>query len=809
MGGVWLWARADLRQRWASTIVLMLLIGLVSAVVLTGIAGARRASSSFDRFLAESLAADVYVFPGEVTPQQVREFARAPYIAAVAAAQELQVQLPDGGFLAAGAPVDARFGTVVERPRILEGRAADPRSASEIVIAEPLARRQGLRVDDTLALYSFTPAQVDALRSGASLPEPGGPELRLRVVGISRLPSDLSLSGTQGGILIFTRAFAERYTTEIGSYVGDVLAVRLRNGAADVPRFVRRARAFFGRAETFEVQPLGLSTAGVQQSVDLLALGAAIFAAVAAIAGLTATTLVLRRRIGASATDQEVLSALGLTHAERSLAAGVPTVPTALLGALFGVLGAWLVSPLLPMGLARKAEPDPGLHFDGFALGVGFTAIVAVLLVVIAVIAWRSARVRPTGDAAPRRPTAAARASARLGLGPAASIGVRMALESGGRRVGVPVRSALVGTVAAVLGVTGVVVFGTSLQRLETTPARFGFNWDARVIDGAIEPSVPGHLCTVERSRLTAVRGVADVANICSFNAVLGGRPIVAFGVTPLRGTIEPTIVAGRAPRTPGEVALGSHTLEALGRGIGDRVPGTGPNGPVDYRIVGTAAAPRFNDDFSDPVPVDDGAFFTGAGLDALDDPTNTESSAETLIRVARSADREAVLRRVERLRGVSSFSGGPGVGRAVAPLEVERLQQIDSLPVLLAAFLALLGIVSVGFALASSVRRRSRDLAILKTLGFSRRQVSTTVAWQATTMAAVGVLIGVPLGLIVGRLVWQSVAEGIGVVSTPDVPVGLFVVVALVTIALANLVAAVPAWVAARTRPAVVLRSE
>jgi len=811
MGAVWMRAGAELRRRWASGLALALLIGLVSAVVLTGFAGARRTSSSFDRFITESRPADVDVFPGEVTRQEVREFARVPYITAIGRAQTLQLQYPDGEFVnASAAPLDRRFGTSLYRPRIVEGRAADPGSADEIVINEPIAASRGLGVGDTLALQSFSPAQVDALRSGASteFPKPAGPDLALRIVGISRYPSDLSLFGTRGGILVFTPAFTKRYGAEIGSYSGNILSARLRHGAADVPRLVRRAREFFGRAENFDVSSVA-DTVAVQQSIDLLALGAAIFATVAAIAGLTAIALGFRRRVDAGNDDHEVLRSLGLTRAQRALAVGIPAVPTALLGALVGVLGAWLASPLLPMGLARKAEPDPGLHFDGLVLGAGFALVVAVLLIVIAVIAWASARVRPVGAAAPVRPGIAARAVASLGVGPTASIGVRMALESGGQTVRVPVRSALVGTVAAVLGVTGVVVFGASLHALETSPARYGFNWDARVIDAAIEPAVPDHPCTVERSRLTEVRGVAEVASICSLNAVVGGRPIVAFGVSSLRGSIEPTILEGRAPRTSREVALGSSTLRALGREIGDRVQGTGPNGPVEYRIVGTAVAPRFNDDFADAVPIDDSAFFTGAGLDAIDDPTDTDSSVEAVIRVAPGADRDAVLRRVEGLRGVAGFDGGPGVARAAVPLEVERLQQIDVLPVLLAAFLALLGFVSVGYALASSVRRRSRDLAILKTLGFARRQVSATVAWQATAMATVGVVIGIPLGVMLGRLVWRSVAEGAGVVSTPDVPIGLLVVVALVTIALANLIAAAPAWAAARTRPATVLRSE
>ena len=811
MGGVLLWARVDMRRRWLSGVVLALLIGLVSAVVLTGVAGARRTSSSYERFLVASRVSDVDVFPGEVTPQQVREFAKARYIETVATLQTLQVQFPDGGFPNAAAPVDDHLGTVTERPRIVEGRAANPKDPNEIVVSEARAASEHLRVGATFKLHSFSPAQVDALRSGASssFPKPGGPELTMHLVGLSRYPSDLSLSGEQGGILLFTRAFTERYASKIGSFSGDILVVRLRHGAADVPRLVRRARAFFGTSKSFDVSPVGADTGGIQQSVDLLAFGAAIFAAIAAIAGLTATALVVRRRIDTGATDHEVLRALGLTRAERALAVGVSTIPTAVIGALLGVFVAWLASPIMPMGLARKAEPDPGLHFDAFVLGLGFVGVVLVLVVVIAVVSWRVARVRAVDDTGPTRPTMAARTSASLGVAPTASIGVRMALEPGRRRIHVPVRSALIGTIVAVLGVVGVAVFGTSLRHLEHTPALFGFNWDARVIDRQAKPSIANQPCTVNRSRLTAVRGVGAVASVCSLNIQLGGRPLVAFGITQIRGAIDPTIVEGRAPRSAREVALGAHALSALKRGLGDRVSARSANGSVQFRIVGVAAAPRFNDQFSDPVPVDDGAFFTGSGLGALDDPMDSNSNVETLIRVVSGANRDAVLRRVERLRGIADFSGGPGVATAATPLEVERLQQIDSLPLVLGGFLGLVGIVSVGFVLASSVRRRSRDLAILKTLGFSRRQVSATVAWQATTIAVIGLFIGVPLGVVVGRVIWQNVADGMGVISTADLGLLLVVGIVIATIALANLIAALPARAAARTRPALVLRSE
>src|SRR3954462_2613495 len=73
---------------------------------------------------------------------------------------------------------------------------------------------------------------------------------------------------------------------------------------------------------------------------------------------------------------------------------------------------------------------------------------------------------------------------------------------------------------------------------------------------------------------------------------------------------------------------------------------------------------------------------------------------------------------------------------------------------------------------LLASVRRHRRDLAVLKTIGFVRRQVSATVAWQATTLALGALVAGVPAGLALGRWTWRLVANGLGSVSPPIVPV-------------------------------------
>jgi ABC-type lipoprotein release transport system permease subunit len=126
-----------------------------------------------------------------------------------------------------------------------------------------------------------------------------------------------------------------------------------------------------------------------------------------------------------------------------------------------------------------------------------------------------------------------------------------------------------------------------------------------------------------------------------------------------------------------------------------------------------------------------------------------------------------------------------------------------------LGALVAVVALVAVGFALVTAVRRRRRDLAVLKTLGFDRRQVRSTVAWHATTVAGIGLVVGIPLGLVTGRLAWRMVADELGVGTDPTRPALAILFVVPVALVAVNLVAALPARRAARTRPAVVLRSE
>jgi ABC-type antimicrobial peptide transport system permease subunit len=110
---------------------------------------------------------------------------------------------------------------------------------------------------------------------------------------------------------------------------------------------------------------------------------------------------------------------------------------------------------------------------------------------------------------------------------------------------------------------------------------------------------------------------------------------------------------------------------------------------------------------------------------------------------------------------------------------------------------------------LLTGVRRRRRDLAVLKTLGFTRGQVLRTVAWEASALAVAALAVGIPLGVIAGRLSWALFADAAGIADHAVVNVPLVLLAIPATLLLANVIAAWPGWAAARLRPAQVLRTE
>jgi hypothetical protein len=247
---------------------------------------------------------------------------------------------------------------------------------------------------------------------------------------------------------------------------------------------------------------------------------------------------------------------------------------------------------------------------------------------------------------------------------------------------------------------------------------------------------------------------------------------------------------------------------------------------PTRLLIVGTATLPAigYPSSVSDHTSMGTGALVSiGIEPPALQkaqanpDPLQNGPSM-VLVRMQRGVSASTGRANVQRIVSVTNkaLAADPkAAGDTIAVLGVQRPAEIvnyrsmGSPPIILASGLALGAIVALAMTLAATVRRRRRDLALLKALGFTHRQLRACVAWQATVAAAVGAVIGVPVGIALGRQLWILFARSIYAVPEPTVPPLAVILVVFGALLLANLAAALPGRIAANTPPSLVLRAE
>jgi hypothetical protein len=816
MRAVWMRFRAELRTRWTATLALVLLVGLAGAVVLAAAAGARRTGSAYDRLVEESRAWDVLVNPdlGNESALDPEEVARLPQVESFAYIPAMLVGRSDAESLeelfeapiALAGPDGAAF-YEIGRPNLLEGRMPDPSQPDEILVDRLTADQYNLEPGDVLpglVLLTEELEQLENEEDGFERYRRGelGEPVDLTVTGTGIAHADLVVDeGFELPTMVVTPAFYRRHPDALAGFWGGM--GRLERGAADERAF-RKAVEAMVPGETIEFQSSARIEETVDRAVRPYVVSLQVFALVVALTAILVIGQALARQRFVDAVDDPPLRALGLTRAELVTVATLRTAIVALAGAVVAPALAWATSPLMPIGPARPAEPDRGLSFDTLTLLLGSASIVVLVMVLGVLPAWRLLRARRviTGAAPPGtgRPSVVAGSLARAGWSPAATAGVRLALEPGRGHASVPTRTTLLGAAVAVGTVVAALTFGAGLDRLLVTPRLFGVNWDARV---GFDPEAREAVAEA----LRADESVVGSARVAISRVELDHRSVPAVGFEPVEGEVLPTLVSGRAPERAREVALGADTMARLGVDVGDRLTARFGDLTRSLDVVGTVVLPGAgNYPGGDKTALSSGALLTRGGLAPLAPDFGVGTF---LVRFGDGVDTAAARARLrERLARLS----GPDfveVAGIEQPADVVDLERVRATPVVLAGMLAALGVAAVAHALVATVRRRRRDLALLKTLGFTRPQVSATVAWQASTVAVVALLVGIPLGIAAGRWAWTLLAEEIGAIAEPATPLLVVLLAVPVALLVTNLVAAAPAWLAGRTRPGTVLRAE
>jgi hypothetical protein len=341
-------------------------------------------------------------------------------------------------------------------------------------------------------------------------------------------------------------------------------------------------------------------------------------------------------------------------------------------------------------------------------------------------------------------------------------------------------------------------VFSASLGHLLATPRLYGVTWDANV-----GSPIGAELTPVA----TIVAHDPDVAawSVGNSNAPVRVNGISVGGIAMNSGrgpSLMAAPVEGRLPRGPGEITLGTRTLAVTHTHVGGTVPVSYlSQGPVRFRIVGTAIFPAL----SDGLGLGQGAAFTVSGARQV--PGVPAVPLYTLlVRFRPGADpRTAMGTLTSRVTRAGPFA----VQGPPTPTDLVNFGRVRNLPMLLGIALSGLALLTIAHLLITSVRRRHRDFAILRALGFTRGQVRRTAAWQAATLTAAALAIGIPAGAVCGRAAWLIFARHLGILPAPDIPLPWFAVLIPIALGLAVAIAALPGESAARAKPAHLLRSE
>ena len=795
--------RGRLRQHWKSWLALSVLVAVAGGFVLATTAAGRRTAAAVPGFTARH-GYDVIVYSGRQLPQ----LTRLPHVVSVTpvpAAFAVTLRCAS-----CRSPIDTENTLINEVPpgqlprmvMLLSGRMPRQSDPGEVLASFTLAQANGVRVGSVIR------TQVASLAQLHGHPADPSPVLRpaLRVVGIVAAESEFPSGAAKHYDLYTTTGFAAAVNRRAA--LQRTYYARFARGAADLAGLDSRFRSL----SVYGTYDLDAAADAVESSIRPQVIGWYALAGLAALAALVVIGQAVARQAATERADHAALSAVGLRPSQLAAVALARSALIGAAGAAGAVLAAVLASPLTPVGEARIAVPSPGqLSFDPVALPLGAVALVAA---VTALSVWpavrhaRSPRTSPPWRASPVT-VAVGRAAAAAGLPATALIGIRHALERG--RAGQPLGTAVLGTVMAVAALSATAVFGASLTHLVSSPALYGAPFQAYFASDGL----PGSQAEVTGPLLDSLRNDRAISQITlgAFVAVnVNGRHVRTVTMTPVRGPALLSAVDGRLPRGDRDIMLGVATMRAAGARVGGTVRVTvsdpaGARRDTRFRVIGRASLNAGTGGLGNGAVMTTQAFVRaqcppGRAQGACQHRARQGMETVVLVRAAGGPAGSAALARHIRRYPLLTY-------RPAKPTVLVNFGESVNFPLLFGVALSLFGAATMLHLLLVSVTRRRRETGLLKSLGFVRRQVAAAVCWQATTVAAFGIAVGAPLGIASGRVLWRVFATNFGVIPVPVVPPLLVLALAAGVLVTANVLAAVPALLAARSHPGDLLRAE
>ncbi len=849
-------ARAVFRRHGRGLLGLAVVLALGIGLALASLEAARRTDSAYPSYLRRAEVGELVVNPN-LNPDRGEEIiSSTPGVSGYVSDSWLTVT-PDEGHPRTQSEVysiptqvrvsaDGRY-TDQDRPAVHEGRMVG--SGAEAFVSVETAKALDLKVGDRLPLAFW--------RSYAP-PAPPPPEIvapigrvEVEVVGIGvfadevlvdglyprqrilvspdvgsdfdctlRLPSaddprpleELGPAIIPGNCAMSYRQFSLRVDggdSGVAPLMG-ALAERLADEDQRLPAALRESDIAYSviPSVTAEVRQR------VQRSLDPAVRALQLFALAVGVATLVVTLLGAVRLARGHEADARIWRHLGAVRLQQVAGVAAPLAVAASAGLAGSLVVGWLGSSLGPLASARAVEP-PG------RLGLSPPVVLTVLGASAAVLAV--GLVLAAGAVSRSTPGALARRTPRGGIALSRSTSPWLAL--GGRAaLGGPGAGALLGaSVVAVTAILATSAFTASLDALVSDGDHFGWPYDAAVMvgEGYGGADVGTIAATLDRPDVRSWGLAALPIGI----AVNGERVPVVAGRAGFDDVAVP-VIEGERPIGDDEIGLGALTAKRMGVGVGDRVEVSTADGERAATVRGLVVLPPIGPFEADRTSLGTGALLPARFLEAaLPDPgreagagsgEGTEAQAEepgtfVAIDLVEGTDREGFVAAISDelpTWDLNRFIVLP-YADPVRPPQIADVAAMRAVPGALVGVFALAMAGGLAFGITVATRSRRRELAVLRALGATGRQLRASVQAQSLTVVSIGLGVGLPLGIALGRASYRAFATGLGALPEPVVSLQWTLVTVAATLAVGLVAAARPGHRVARATAAAVLRHE
>jgi putative ABC transport system permease protein len=335
--------------------------------------------------------------------------------------------------------------------------------------------------------------------------------------------------------------------------------------------------------------------------------------------------------------------------------------------------------------------------------------------------------------------------------------------------------------------------------------------------DVQVRPIVDDDLSFTQGRPLDAalVEEVRSIEGVEAAEGSLFGFVQIAIGGEPVGGGQAPSFViswpslvssfgvrSGERPAGPNEAAVDPTTAERLEVASGDQIQVVGVGDPRTFTVTGTAGLEGF-DSFGGSATVYVPLATAQELLDLPDQVLSIEVQTED------QTSLDVMIQRISPLlpEGVEVVSAQSAAEEQLATFK-DALGFLNTFLLVFAGVTVFVAAFLIQNTFRIIVAQRTQELAMLRAVGASRRQVIAMVLGEATMVAVIASVAGLGLGVVLAQLIRRLLSFGGALPSAPLQLAGRTVLVGMVTGIVITVVSAVlPARSASRIPPVAALR--